>query len=122
MSNRHEQALVCHSNIEIVDASRWCTFNCKMANNCFISVFFTYCVGLIYSAISPPSIITTFVHHPSTLAVEFCYSETGACSFTYSNDRCYKTTNNAFRLVNSVYDITTHTCKGTVFTKEAIYK
>ena len=29
----HEQALVCLSNREIVDASRGCTFHCKMANN-----------------------------------------------------------------------------------------
>ena len=31
----YEQALVCLSNREIVDASRGCTFHCKMANNGF---------------------------------------------------------------------------------------
>jgi len=34
-SNGHEQALVCLSNREIVDASRGCTFHCKLANNRF---------------------------------------------------------------------------------------
>ena len=77
----HEQALVCLSNREIVDASRWCTFHCKMAKNCLITVVFSNWFGLIYLAIQPPSIITAFVHPPSTLAVEFCYSETRACSF-----------------------------------------
>jgi len=33
--NTYEQALVCLSNREIVDASRGCTFHCKMANNRF---------------------------------------------------------------------------------------
>ena len=32
---RYEQALVCLSNREIVDASRGRTFHCKMANNRF---------------------------------------------------------------------------------------
>ena len=32
---RYEQALVCLSNRELVDASRGCTFHCKMANNRF---------------------------------------------------------------------------------------
>jgi len=31
----YEQALVCLCNREIVDASRGCTFHCKMANNRF---------------------------------------------------------------------------------------
>ena len=31
----YEQALVCLSNREIVDASRGCTFHCKMASNRF---------------------------------------------------------------------------------------
>jgi len=35
----YEQALVCLSNREIVDASRGCTFHCKMANNRLITVF-----------------------------------------------------------------------------------
>ena len=34
-----EQALVCLSNREIADASRRCTFHCKMANNRLIAVF-----------------------------------------------------------------------------------
>jgi len=33
--NTNEQALVCLSDREIVDASRGCTFHCKMANNRF---------------------------------------------------------------------------------------
>jgi len=34
---QYEQALVCLSNREIADASRWCTFHCKLANNrCFL--------------------------------------------------------------------------------------
>jgi len=47
----YEQALVCLSNREIVDASRGCTFHCKMANNRLITVFVNNCVGLIYLAI-----------------------------------------------------------------------
>jgi len=35
----HEQALVCLSSREIVDASRGCTFHCEMANNRLITVF-----------------------------------------------------------------------------------
>ena len=35
-----DQALVCLSNREIVDASRGCTFHCNMANNRLITVFF----------------------------------------------------------------------------------
>ena len=50
----HEQALVCLSNREIVDASRGCTFHCKMAN----SRFFSNCFGRIYLATNPHSIIT----------------------------------------------------------------
>ena len=34
----YEQALVCLSNREIVDASRGCTFHCKMANNRLMTV------------------------------------------------------------------------------------
>ena len=37
-ARRYEQVLVCLSNGEIVDASRWCTFHCKMANNRLITV------------------------------------------------------------------------------------
>ena len=36
----YEQALVCLSNRDIVDASRGRTVLCKMANNCLITVFF----------------------------------------------------------------------------------
>ena len=36
-SYMYEQALVCLSNREIVDASRGCTFHCKVANiRCFL--------------------------------------------------------------------------------------
>jgi len=35
ISTYNEQALVCLSNREIDDASRGCTFHCKMANNSF---------------------------------------------------------------------------------------
>ena len=38
-SRGYEQALVCLSNGEIVDASRGRTFHYKMANHCFITVF-----------------------------------------------------------------------------------
>ena len=79
-SLEHEQALVCLSNREIVDASRRRPFHCKMANNGLIAVGFSNCVGLIYLANKPPSTITAFGFPPSTLAVEFCYSETTACS------------------------------------------
>ena len=47
----NKQALVCLSNREMVDASRGCTFHCKMANNRLITVGFSNCVGLIYLAI-----------------------------------------------------------------------
>jgi len=40
----NEQALVCLSTREIVDASTWCTFYCKNANN----RFFSNCFRLIY--------------------------------------------------------------------------
>jgi len=43
----YEQALVCLSIIESLDASRGRQFHCKRANNCF----FFNCVGLIYLAI-----------------------------------------------------------------------
>ena len=36
----HEQALVCLSNREIIDASRGRTFHCKMANNRFFHLSF----------------------------------------------------------------------------------
>jgi len=49
--NMYEQALVCLSNREIVDASRGSTFHCKMTNNSIITVLFSNCVGLIYLAI-----------------------------------------------------------------------
>jgi len=39
ISNLDEQALVCLSNRYIVDASRGCTFHCKMANIGFIPIF-----------------------------------------------------------------------------------
>jgi len=53
----------------------------EMANNRLINFLLSNCVGLIYVAISPPSIVTAFGFPPSTLAVEFCYSETKACSW-----------------------------------------
>ena len=77
----NEQALVCLYNREIVDASRGRPFHCKMANDRLITVLFSNCFRLIYSAIYPPSMITASEFPPSTLAVEFCYSETRACSF-----------------------------------------
>jgi len=55
-----------------------------MASNILITVFFSNCFGQIHLAIKPPSIITAFVHPPSTLAVEFCYSETRACSIDWA--------------------------------------
>jgi len=50
-------------------------------DNGVITVFFNW-VRLINLAIYPPSIITAFVHPPSTSAVEFCYSETRACLYS----------------------------------------
>jgi len=44
-------------------------------------LFFSNCAGLIYLAIKPLSIRTAFGFPPSTLAVEFCCSETRACSY-----------------------------------------
>jgi len=39
-------------------------------------------IDLTYSVwVNPPLIITAFVHPPSTSTVEFCNSETRACSF-----------------------------------------
>jgi len=73
----HEQALVCLSNREIVDASRGCTFYCKMANN----RFFSNCFGLVYLAIYPPSIIKANVRPPSASTDFFNFSETRACSW-----------------------------------------
>jgi len=52
-----------------------------MANNCLIPVLFSKCFGLTYLAIWLPSITTAFGFLFSTLAVEFCCSETRACSF-----------------------------------------
>jgi len=46
----HEQALVCLSNREIVDASRGCIFHCKMATYHSNQRFFLYFCGLIYLA------------------------------------------------------------------------
>jgi len=46
----NEQALVFLSNREIVDASRGCTFHCKMANTRLTTAVFSNCVGLIYLA------------------------------------------------------------------------
>ena len=43
----NEQALVCLFNIDIVDASRGCTFHCKMANKGLITVFFSNLFGLV---------------------------------------------------------------------------
>ena len=47
----YEQALVCLSNREVAYASRGRTFHSEMANNRFITVVFSNCVGLIYLAI-----------------------------------------------------------------------
>ena len=47
----YEQALVCLSNRETVDASRGRTFHCKMANKRLITVFFSNSFGLIHLAI-----------------------------------------------------------------------
>ena len=73
----NEQALVCLSNREIVDASRGRTFHCKMANN----RFFSNCFGLIYLAIYPLSIIMANVRPPSASMDFFDFSETRACSY-----------------------------------------
>jgi len=77
VTRRNEQALVCLSNRETVDASRGCTFHCKMTNN----RFFSNCFGLIYLAIYPPSIITANVRPPSASTDFFNFSETRACSY-----------------------------------------
>jgi len=77
----HAQTLVCLSNREIVDASRWCTFHCKNGEYRFNNRFFSNCFGLIHVAIQSPSIITAFVHHPSASTVSFIFSKTRACSF-----------------------------------------
>ena len=74
---QNEQALVCLSNREIVDASRGRTFHCEMANN----LFFSNCFGLTYLAIYPPSIITAKVRPPSASTDFFNFSESRACSF-----------------------------------------
>ena len=74
----YEQALVCLSNREIVDASRGRTFHCKMAKY----RFFTNRFGLIYLAIYPPSIKTANVRPPSASMDFFNFSETRACSYT----------------------------------------
>ena len=57
----HEQALVCLSNREIVDASRWCTFHCKIANNrVFLSLFwpnlFSHLAAFNYDGLCAPSL------------------------------------------------------------------
>ena len=74
---QYEQALVCLSNREIVDASRRRTFHCKMANNRLLTVFLKW-VGLIYLAIQPPSIITASVRPTPASTVSFIFSETRA--------------------------------------------
>jgi len=68
---RNEQALVCLSNRAIVDAfiAKW-----------RITVFFSNCLGLIYLAIYPPSIITANERPPSASTDFFNFSETRACS------------------------------------------
>jgi len=81
----NEQSLVCLSNREVVEASRRRPFHFKVANNRLITVIFSTGVGLIYVSIQPPSIITAFAFPPSTLAVEFCYSDTRACSCQHNN-------------------------------------
>jgi len=45
-----------------------------------ITGLFSHCVGLIYSAMSPPSVMTAIGQRPSTLAVELFYRETRACA------------------------------------------
>jgi len=47
----YEQALICLSDREIVDASRGRTFHCKMANDRLFTCFCSNGVGLIYLAI-----------------------------------------------------------------------
>jgi len=47
----YEQALVCFSNRETVDASGGRPFHCKMANNRLITVVFSNWFGRIYLAI-----------------------------------------------------------------------
>jgi len=49
------------------------------------SVLFSNCVGLIYLAIYPPSIITANVRPPSASMDFFNFSETRACSYLNSN-------------------------------------
>ena len=76
----YEQALVCISYREIFDASTGCTCHCKMANNRSIAVLggnrFGHLLSRLaafnYNGLCTPS---------SALAVEFCYSETRACSW-----------------------------------------
>ena len=47
----YEQALVCLSNREMIDASRGRRLHRRMANNRLTTIFFSNYVGLIYSAI-----------------------------------------------------------------------
>jgi len=56
---RHEQALVCLSKKEIVDASRGRTFHCKMAENrCFLKLvlpnLFGHLAAFNYNGKCPP--------------------------------------------------------------------
>jgi len=80
LRSAYEQALVCLSNRDIVDASRGHTFHRKMANNRY---FFNNRFDLIYVAIYPPSIITANVRPPSASMDFFNFSETRACSCIY---------------------------------------
>jgi len=80
----NEQALVCLSNRELVDASRGRTFHCETANN----RFFFNCFGLINLAIYPPSIITATVRLPSASTDFFNLSETRACSYSSAAKTC----------------------------------
>jgi len=51
-----------------------------MTSNRLITILFSNCFDLINLAIQPPLTLAAFIRPPSTLAVEFYYSETRACS------------------------------------------
>jgi len=63
LAHRYEQALVCISNWDIVDASRGRTCHCKMANNRLITVVFVLCrlnlfshlASFNYNGLCPPN-------------------------------------------------------------------
>ena len=60
-SETYAQALVCLSNREIVDASRWYTFRCKMANNRFFFYLlwpnlFSHLASFNYNGLCTPSL------------------------------------------------------------------